>query len=85
MQAGQCGSQMGTKFWEVMCDEHGIGGSCEYFGDNAAQFGRINVLCHEAMGGNHASRAVLMDLEPGVIGAVTPSRRSASTSARETS
>jgi hypothetical protein len=29
------------------------------------------VLCHEAMGGNHASRAVLMDLEPGVIGAVT--------------
>jgi tubulin beta len=25
-QAGQCGSQMGTKFCEVVCDEHGIGG-----------------------------------------------------------
>jgi tubulin beta len=27
MQAGQCGNQMGTKFWEVVCDEHGIGGT----------------------------------------------------------
>ena len=22
MQARQCGGQMGTKFWEVVCDEH---------------------------------------------------------------
>jgi hypothetical protein len=25
MQTGQSGNQMGTKFWEVVCDEHGIG------------------------------------------------------------
>jgi tubulin beta len=30
MQAGQCGNQMGTQFWEVVCDEHGIGGGGEY-------------------------------------------------------
>jgi hypothetical protein len=30
MQADQCGSQMGTKFWEVVCDEHSIGGDGEY-------------------------------------------------------
>jgi tubulin beta len=45
----------------VVCDEHGIGG------DNDAQLGRINVFYHEASSGNYVSRAVLFDLEPGVI------------------
>jgi hypothetical protein len=44
MQAGQCGNQMGKKFWELVYDEHGIGGSGEYCGDNDAQLGRINVF-----------------------------------------
>ena len=36
---------MGTKFQEVLCDEHGIGGDGEYCGDdNDAQLGRINVF-----------------------------------------
>jgi hypothetical protein len=35
---------MGTKFWEVVCDEHGIGGSGEYCGDNDAHIDRINVI-----------------------------------------
>jgi hypothetical protein len=25
-----CGIQIGKKFWDVLCDEHGIGGSGEY-------------------------------------------------------
>jgi tubulin beta len=49
MQAGQCSNQMGTKFWEVVCDEHGISG--EYCGDSDAQLGRISFLCHETSGG----------------------------------
>jgi len=24
VQAGQCGNQIGSKFWEVISDEHGI-------------------------------------------------------------
>jgi tubulin beta len=24
IQAGQCGNQIGSKFWEVISDEHGI-------------------------------------------------------------
>ncbi|KAF4008514.1 hypothetical protein G4228_020267 [Cervus hanglu yarkandensis] len=24
IQAGQCGNQIGAKFWEVISDEHGI-------------------------------------------------------------
>jgi hypothetical protein len=37
---------MGAKYWEVACDEHGIGG-------NDAQLGRINMLYHEASGGKY--------------------------------
>jgi hypothetical protein len=30
VQAGRCGSQMGKKFWKVVCGEHGIGGVTEH-------------------------------------------------------
>jgi tubulin beta len=76
---------MGAKFWEVVCDEHGIGGSGEYCGDIDAHLGRINVFYHEALGGKYVPCAVLFGLEPGMIGAVTISRRSAGSSARATS
>jgi hypothetical protein len=29
MQAGHCGNQMGSKLWEWVCDENGIGGNGE--------------------------------------------------------
>jgi hypothetical protein len=44
MKAGQCINLMGTKFWKIVCDEHGIGGDGEYCGDNDAQLGRNNVF-----------------------------------------
>jgi hypothetical protein len=55
---------MGTKFWEVVCCEHGIGGSGEYCGDNDAHHGHINVFYHEALCGKYVPRAVLFDFEP---------------------
>jgi hypothetical protein len=39
---------MGIKFWEVVCDENGIGGSGEYFDGNDALLDRIKVVYHEA-------------------------------------
>jgi hypothetical protein len=70
----------------VVCGENGIGGGGgEYCGKNDAQLDRINVFSHEASGSKCVSRAVLMDLEPGVIGAVALRRRSASSIARENS
>jgi hypothetical protein len=48
MQAGQCGNQMGTEVWELVCDEHGTGGDGEYFVDNDAQLDRIKVFYYEA-------------------------------------
>jgi tubulin beta len=76
---------MSTKFWEVVCDEHGIGDGSEYCGGNDAQLDRINVFYHETSGGKYVPHAVLFDLGPGVIGAVTLSRRSAKFSAWATS
>ena len=64
---------MGTKLKVVLCDEHGIGGSGEYFGDNDAHLDIINVFCREASGGKYVPRALLFDLEHGVINAVRAS------------
>jgi tubulin beta len=64
---------MDTKFKEVLCDEHGIGGDGEYCGDNDAQLDRINVFYHEASGDKYVPRTVLFELEPGLIDAVRAS------------
>jgi tubulin beta len=42
---------MGTKYWEVLCGEHDIGGGGDYYGGNDAQLDRIDVFYHEASGG----------------------------------
>lgn len=30
IQAGQCGNQIGSKFWEVISDEHGVDPNGEF-------------------------------------------------------
>ncbi|WOL10616.1 hypothetical protein Cni_G19375 [Canna indica] len=42
-QRGQCGNQIGAKFWEVICDEHGIDGTGKYSDDSDLQLERINI------------------------------------------
>jgi len=68
VQAGQCGNQIGTKFWEVICGEHGVAPSGKYEGKQDLQLERINVYFSEATG-RYVPRAVLMDLEPGTMDA----------------
>ena len=70
IQAGQCGNQIGSKFWEVICGEHGIDGEGMYQGDSDLQLERISVYFNEAIGGRYVPRAVLVDLEPGVMDAI---------------
>eukprot|EP01090_Pellita_catalonica_P002714 TRINITY_DN12289_c0_g2_i1.p1 TRINITY_DN12289_c0_g2~~TRINITY_DN12289_c0_g2_i1.p1 ORF type:complete len:471 (-),score=97.88 TRINITY_DN12289_c0_g2_i1:61-1473(-) len=75
IQVGQCGNQIGTKFWEVICAEHGIKPSGEYDTDiktnphkSKLQLDKINVYFNEASSkSKYVPRAVLVDLEPGVI------------------
>ncbi|OWA50048.1 Tubulin beta-4B chain [Hypsibius exemplaris] len=50
LQAGQCGNQIGAKFWEVISDEHGIDPTGTYHGDSDLQLERINVYYNEATG-----------------------------------
>ena len=48
MQGGQCGHQIGAKFWEIISDEHGIDPIEAYNGDSDLQLERINVYYNEA-------------------------------------
>ncbi|TRY92533.1 hypothetical protein DNTS_035225 [Danionella cerebrum] len=41
LQIGQCGNQIGSKFWEVISDEHGINRVGAYEGDMAVQLERV--------------------------------------------
>merc|ERR1712071_471396 len=70
LQAGQCGNQIGAKFWEVISDEHGIDPTGVYNGDNDHQLERIDVYYNEASGAKYVPRAVLVDLEPGTMDSV---------------
>ncbi|TYG70081.1 hypothetical protein ES288_D05G283500v1 [Gossypium darwinii] len=73
VQGGQCGNQIGSKFWEVICDEHGVDPMGRYQGDGSSdlQLECINVYYNEAYGGRYVPRAVLMDLEPGTMDSIT--------------
>jgi len=70
IQAGQCGNQIGSKFWEVICDEHSIAPTGQYTGVSDLQLERIRVYYNEATGGRYVPRAVLVDLEPGTMDSV---------------
>lgn len=70
IQAGQCGNQIGAKFWEFISDEHGIDPSGAYVGSNELQRERINVYYNEVSSGKYVPRAVLVDLEPGTMDSV---------------
>jgi tubulin beta len=59
-----------SKFWEVVCDEHGIDPTGRYVGTSDLQLERVNVYYNEASCGRFVPRAVLMDLEPGTMDSV---------------
>lgn len=46
IQAGQCGNQIGAKFWEIISDEHGISTNGTPQDDVVdLQLERIEVIC----------------------------------------
>lgn len=73
LQVGQCGNQIGSKFWETISDEHGISPTGHYIGNNDLQLERIEVYYTEANGNRYVPRAVLVDLEPGTMDSVRQS------------
>ncbi len=76
IQTGQCGNQIGSKFWETIREEHGIDSQGEYKGDRDILLERVSVYFTEAYGKRYVpryilmhltARAILVDLEPGGI------------------
>ncbi|KAF4522000.1 hypothetical protein B566_EDAN010849 [Ephemera danica] len=67
LQAGQCGNQIGCKFWETISDEHGIDATGNPVNSSPLQLERINVYYNEASSGKYVPRAILVDLEPGTM------------------
>lgn len=70
IQVGKCGNQIGSKFWEVISDEHGIDPNGNYCGDCDLQLERVNVYYNEGSSAKFVPRAVLVDLEPGTMDAL---------------
>ncbi|KII64252.1 Tubulin beta-2 chain [Thelohanellus kitauei] len=71
LQVGQCGNQIGTKFWETILGEHGLKCDGSYCGTNPSQKERLSVYFNEANDGDrYVPRAVLVDLEPGTMDAI---------------
>ncbi|SAM03696.1 hypothetical protein [Absidia glauca] len=73
IQAGQCGNQIGQKFWETISQEHGLDANGNYEGTNDLQLERINVFYNEGFQGKYVPRAVLVDLEPATMDAIRAS------------
>jgi tubulin beta len=72
IQAGQCGNQIGSKFWEVISEEHGIDDTGNFSGQDV-QRDRLNVYFNEAAEGKYVPRAALVDLEPGTMDTIRAS------------
>ena len=70
IQGRQCGNQIEAKFWEVICVEHNIDTTGRYHGDSELQLERINIYYNEASCGRFVPRAVLMDLELGIMDSI---------------
>ncbi|KAM7500330.1 hypothetical protein LguiA_024744 [Lonicera macranthoides] len=64
--------KIGSKFWEVICDEHDLDTTGRYKGDGSSdnQLERINVYFNETFGGRYVPRAVLIDLELGTMDSI---------------
>ncbi|KAJ2310308.1 Tubulin beta chain (Beta tubulin), partial [Coemansia sp. RSA 2702] len=70
IQTGQCGNQIGTKFWETLAAEHSIELNGVWNGKEEmknTQLDRIDVYFNQAANNRYVPRAVVVDLEPGTI------------------
>lgn len=73
LQVGQCGNQIGAEFWDRLCAEHGL--SSDGTVASEVKDDRKEVFFYEADDGRYLPRAVLVDLEPRVVGAVLAERK----------
>jgi len=68
---GQCGNQIGVKFWETIAQEHGLAPDGMYCGSDSIQLQKIDVYYHETNSGCFVPRALLVDMENSVLNHIT--------------
>ncbi|KAJ6783066.1 hypothetical protein PWT90_05391 [Aphanocladium album] len=66
----EIGNQVGTAFWQTILREHGLQNDGIYDGDVEEQIAHADVYFKKTSGNKYVPRAVLVDLEPGVMDAV---------------
>ena len=68
IHVGQCGNQIADRYWRLVLREHGLTeAGTPKEGSNAASNANMEVFFHKVRDGKYIPRAVLIDLEPGVI------------------
>jgi len=67
IQIGQCGNQIGTKFWENIAQEHGLSTDGTYVGTDPVQLEKIDVYYQETRNDAFVPRAILVDMEKSVL------------------
>jgi len=75
VQVGQCGNQIGNKFWQTIIAEHELDGAGKYAGsdkDKQNLLDKVNVYTREAAE-RFVPRACLVDLEPGTVDVIKAS------------
>jgi len=72
VQVGQCGNQIGNVFWETMCKEHHLADDGKFVPSQNKQWDtvrldKVGVYFREAGEKRFVPRAILVDLEPGIL------------------
>ena len=50
LQVGQCGNQIGMKFWDLLGEEHALDNNGKFIGDDPLQSARLDVYYNETGG-----------------------------------
>lgn len=69
IHVGQCGNQIADRYWRLLLREHGLteAGTLKDGNMTAATNTNMEVFFHKVRDGKYIPRAILVDLEPGVI------------------
>jgi len=73
IQVGQCGNQIGNRFWQTVIGEHNLDGAGKYKGVNpAVDLDKVSVYMRRT-GQRYVPRACVIDLEPGTVDVIKSS------------
>lgn len=56
VQVGACGNQIGTKFWEILQDEHGLDQTGHFVSNELIRKEKISVYFNEGPGERYVPR-----------------------------